>query len=200
MTWTEPTQNRYSMNPLTSSPRLPAVDPATATGKAKELLNAVHQSLGITPNMMRTMANSPAVLDGYLSLSAALAKGSLRPGLREQIALAVAEANACDYCLSAHSTLGRMAGLGPDQISASRQAASTDPKAAAALRFATEVVAVRGAVTNTQFEAVRSAGFNDGEIAEILVHVALNVFTNYFNKAALTVIDFPNVPSARQAA
>ena len=182
-----------------TSPRLTAIDPATATGKAKDLLTAVHATLGITPNMMRTMANSPAVLDGYLSFGAALNKGALRPGLREQIALAVAEANACDYCLSAHSALGQMAGLKADQISAGRDAESTDPKADAALKFAVAVVAAKGAVTDAQFAKVRAAGFTEGEVAEILAHVAINVFTNYFNKAALTVVDFPKV-EARKAA
>lgn len=187
------------MTSLNNVPRLTAVDPATATGKAKDLLAAVQASLGLTPNMMRTMANSPAVLDGYLAFGAALGKGALRPGLREQIALAVAEANSCDYCLSAHSALGQMAGLKADQISSSRAAVSADPKTDAALKFAVAVVAAKGTLTESQFNEVRDAGFTDGEVAEILAHVAINVFTNYFNKAALTVIDFPKV-EARQAA
>jgi uncharacterized peroxidase-related enzyme len=176
------------------------VNPDTATGKAKDLLKGVKAKLGLTPNMMRTMANSPAVLEGYLNLSGALGGGALPAGLREQIALAVAETNGCDYCLSAHSALGQMAGLKADQISASREAASVDPRADAALKFAVAVVESRGAVTDAQFAKVREAGFNEGEVAEILAHVALNVFTNYFNKAALTVVDFPRVESARKAA
>ncbi len=187
------------MTASVSTPRLNAVDPALATGKAKDLLAGVQATLGLTPNMMRTMANSPAVLEGYLQFGAALGKGALRAGLREQIALAVAQANECDYCLSAHSALGRMAGLSADELTASRDASAGDPKAEAALQFAVAVVAARGAVSDTQFAAVRAAGFTDGEIAEILAHVALNVFTNYFNKAALTVVDFP-VVHARKAA
>jgi uncharacterized peroxidase-related enzyme len=187
------------MTSTNQSQRITAVDPAVATGKAKDLLNGVQATLGITPNMMRTMASSPAVLDGYLQLGAALGKGALRAGLREQIALAVAQANECDYCLSAHTALGAMAGLSAPEISASREASSRDPKAAAALKFAVAVVAARGAVSDADFDAIRKAGFTDGEIAEVLAHVALNVFTNYFNKAALTVVDFP-VVHARQAA
>lgn len=187
------------MTSTTTAPRLPAVDPATTTGKAKDLLAGVKASLGLTPNMMRTMANSPAVLEGYLHFGAALGKGALRAGLREQIALAVAQANECDYCLSAHSALGRGAGLSVDDITTSRDARATDPKTEAALRFAVDVVAARGAVSDAAFASVRAAGFTDGEIAEILAHVALNVFTNYFNKAALTVVDFP-VVHARKAA
>jgi uncharacterized peroxidase-related enzyme len=184
----------------TTMPRLNAVDPARATGKAKDLLAAVKAQLGLTPNMMRTMATSPAVLEGYLSLGTALAGGSLPARLREQIALAVAEANGCDYCLSAHTTLGRLAGLKDDEIARSREAASTDPKTEAVLRFAVAVVAERGNVSDEEFAQVRGAGFSDGEIAEILAHVAINTFTNYFNKAAGTAIDFPRVEAARKSA
>lgn len=181
-------------------PRLNAVDPARATGKAKDLLDAVKAKLGLTPNMMRTMAISPAVLEGYLNFGAALGGGSLPARLREQIALAVAEANGCDYCLSAHSALGCLAGLKDEEIAKSREGFSTDPKAEAALTFAVAVVAGKGDVSDAAFTQVRGAGFTDGEIAEIIAHVALNVLTNYFNKAAETVIDFPRVEAARKAA
>jgi uncharacterized peroxidase-related enzyme len=180
--------------------RLNAIDPALATGKAKELLDAVKAKLGLTPNMMRTMAGSPAVLEGYLSFGAALGGGSLPARLREQIALAVAEANGCDYCLSAHSALGRLAGLKDDEIARSREAASSDPRAQAALAFAAAVVAGRGTVDDEAFAEIRRAGFTDGEIAEILANVAINVFTNYFNKAAETAIDFPRVEAMRKTA
>ncbi len=181
-------------------PRLNAVDPARATGKAKELLDAVKAKLGLTPNMMRTMASSPAVLEGYLSFGTALGGGSLPARLREQIALAVAEANDCDYCLSAHSALGRLAGLKDQEIANSRGAAAADPRVQAALKFAVAVVAGRGQLSDEEFAQVRGAGFSDGEIAEILANVAINVFTNYFNKAAGTAIDFPRVEAARKTA
>lgn len=184
----------------THSPRLTAVNPDQTTGKAKDLLSAVKAKLGMAPNMMRTMANSPAVLEGYLNFNAALGGGFLAPSLREQIAIAVAEANGCDYCLSAHHTLGKMAGLKPEQLSQSRDAIASDPKADAALKFAVAVVASRGAVNDAQFAKVREAGFSEGEVAEILAHVAINVFTNYFNKAALTVVDFEKVEARRRAA
>jgi uncharacterized peroxidase-related enzyme len=184
----------------TTMPRLNAVDPARATGQAKDLLAAVKAQLGLTPNMMRTMATSPAVLEGYLSLGTALAGGSLPARLREQIALAVAEANGCDYCLSAHTALGRLAGLKDDEIARSREGASIDPKSEAVLRFAVAVVAGKGNVSDEEFAQVRGAGFSDGEIAEILAHVAINTFTNYFNKAAGTAIDFPRVEAARKSA
>lgn len=177
-------------------PRLPALDPSTTTGKAHELLQAVQSKLGITPNMMRTMANSPAVLQGYLSFSSALGEGALPAKLREQLALAVAQANGCDYCMAAHGTLGKLAGLSPQEISASLRSTASDPKAEAALRFAVALVERRGAATNEDFARVRAAGFGDGEIAEIVAHVALNVLTNYFNTAAQVTVDFPPVERA----
>ena len=187
------------MTTHTKTPRLTALDPNTTTGPARDLLNGVKAQLGVTPNMMRTMANSPAVLEGYLGFGAALGRGALPATLREQIAIAVAEANACDYCLFAHTALGQLAGLKADQLAASRDAASADPRTDAALKFAVAVLASRGAVSDAQFAAVRAAGFDEGEIAEILAHVAINVFTNYFNRAAETVVDFPRVSPRRAA-
>ena len=173
--------------------RLQALDPATTTGKARDLLEAVHKKLGITPNMMLTMANSPAVLEGYLNFSAALAGGSLSARLREQIALAVAQANSCEYCLSAHTAIGKMVGLQEDDILASRQSASTDARTDAALRFAHQMVVRRGELDASEVDQVRAAGYSDGEIAEIIANVALNLFTNYFNHVAGTEVDFPRV-------
>ncbi len=174
--------------------RLPAIDPATATGKAKELLDGVQAKLGTVPNLMRTMAQSPAVLEAYLNFSSTLGKGLLSVKLREQIALTVAEANTCEYCLSAHSALGKIAGLSEQEVLDSRQGKSSDSRAAAALLFARTVVNQRGLVSDDEVTGLRQAGFGDGEIAEIVAHVALNLFTNYFNHVAGTVVDFPKVP------
>ncbi|SEF51631.1 uncharacterized peroxidase-related enzyme [Bryocella elongata] len=176
--------------------RLSVIDPATSTGKAHDLLSAVKAKLGIVPNLTRVMANSPAVLEGYLGFSGALAHGQLDARLREQLALAVSQENGCDYCLSAHSAIGKMVGLKPEEIIASREGKGTDHKTTAALTFAHKVVATRGKVTAADVDAVRAAGFSDGEIAEILAHVALNVFTNYFNNATEPEIDFPKVSAA----
>ena len=170
--------------------RLGPVDPAEATGKGKELLAGVKAKLGFAPNMMRTMAVSPAVLDGYLCFNAALGGGALGAKLREQIALVVAEANGCEYCRAAHSTIGKMVGLTNGDIVASRQGRSSDPKTAAALAFARAILDRRGDVSDADLHAIREAGHGDGEIAEIVAHVALNVFTNYFNRLARTTIDF----------
>lgn len=173
--------------------RLPAIQTETATGKVKELLEGVQAKLKITPNMTRVMANSPAVLKGYLDFSGALAAGLLNAKLREQLAIAVAEQNACQYCLSAHTAIGKMTGLADAESVAARSAHSETPKIQAALQFAHEVVAKKGHPTDADFAAVRSAGWNDAEIAEVIAHVALNIFTNYFNNATKVEIDFPKV-------
>jgi uncharacterized peroxidase-related enzyme len=171
--------------------RLTAINPTEATGKAKNLLDAVNQKLGLTPNMMRTMANSPAVLEGYLNFSGALAGGSLNAKVREQIALAVAETNSCGYCLSAHSAIGQMVGLGKEGITAARQAAAADAKTDAILKFARKIVLERGELNDADVAQVRAAGLDEGEVTEVVANVALNIFTNYFNHIAGTVIDFP---------
>ena len=178
--------------------RIPPVD-HTTNESVRRNFDAIQKQLGVVPNMMRTMAQSPAVLEGYLGFGAALRRGRLPVGLQEQIALAVAETNSCDYCLSAHTALGRGAGLSNDELAASREARATDRKAAAALQFARVVVDRRGDVRDLDLAAVRAAGYSDGEIAEIIAHVALNVFTNYFNRAAQTDIDFPLVTAGQPA-
>lgn len=179
--------------------RINPVDRHTSNDRLRKTFDAIQQQLGVVPNMMRTMAQSPAVLDAYLAFGAALHKGLLPASLQEQIALTVAEANACDYCLSAHSVLGRGAGLSSDDVDASREGRASDPGAAAALRFALALIERRGAVTEQDVARVRAAGFGDGEIAEIIAHVGLNVFTNYFNRAVHTEIDFPPVTAGQLA-
>lgn len=153
--------------------------------------------MGVTPNMTKAMANSAALLRGYLDLSGALGKGVPHPATREQIALAVAQDNACSYCLSAHSYLAEhVAHLSTEDITAARKSSAADPKTAAVLALATAATAVngtRGSITAADLATVRAAGVTDEEIAETIGHVALNVLTNYFNKAAAVDIDFPVV-------
>ncbi len=161
---------------------------------AQPLLEAVKKQLGSVPNLFRIVGNSPAALEGYLSLNGALAKGRIDARTRERIALAVAESNGCDYCLSAHAYLGKnVAKLDDAEIAANRDGASSDPKANAALRFATKLVRERGHVTAEDVRAVKDAGHDDAQIVEIVAHVALNTLTNYVNSALATEIDFPQV-------
>jgi len=174
--------------------RLKALSPDEATGKTKELFDAIQSKLGMVPNMMRTMGNSSALLEGYLNLSGALAHGSLGAKTGELLALAVSESNACDYCLSAHSFIGeKLVHIDANTLDNARNAISADAKTSAALKFATVLLAKKGLVNDVDVNTVKAAGLTEGEIGEIVGHVALNVLTNYFNNTANTVIDFPVV-------
>jgi uncharacterized peroxidase-related enzyme len=173
---------------------------ADAPAAAQPLLNAVAKQLGVVPNMFRLISTSPHALEGYLSMSGALTKGALPAATRERIALAVAEVNGCDYCLSAHTYLGKnLAKLDDAEITANRSGASNDPKADAAVRFAALVARARGHVSAADLSAVKLAGYADAQVIEIVQHVALNTWTNYFNEVFKTDIDFP-VVEARKAA
>ena len=173
--------------------RLHAIETHAASGKAKELLEAVQAKLKVTPNMTKVMANSSAVLDAYVSFSGALAEGSLSGKLREMIALEIAEQNGCQYCVSAHTAISKLGGLTSGEIEDAREGRANSPKDAAALAFARLILMNRGRTTSADFEGLRKAGFSDGEIAEIVAHVALNVFTNYFNVATDVEVDFPKI-------
>lgn len=169
-----------------------SIDAAPAA--SQPLLDGVRKMLGSVPNLFRITANSPAALEGYLGLNGALAKGSLTPQTRERIALAVAQINGCDYCLSAHAYLGEtLAKLDQAEIAANRAGGSSDPKADAAVRFASKLVRARGKVSDADVSAVKMAGYTDAETVEIVAHVALNTLTNYLNEAFDTPIDFPLV-------
>jgi uncharacterized peroxidase-related enzyme len=178
--------------------RLPIVDPSTSTGKAHDLLAAVGKKLGLVPNMTRVMANSPAVLEAYIGFSGALDGASLNAKIRERIALGTAEVNQCEYCLSAHSTIGKLVGLNEKEILDSRGGRSADSKAAAALQFSRQLVEKRGAVSEADMDAGRKGGLTEGEIAEVVALTALNIFTNYFNTAFQVDVDFPKVSPARR--
>jgi uncharacterized peroxidase-related enzyme len=166
----------------------------TAPAASQPLLHAVKQQLGVVPNLFRLVAASPAALEGYVGMNTALAKGALPGATRERIALAVAEINGCDYCLSAHTYLARnVARLDDSEITANRNGASNDPKADAAVRFAAKVTRQRGRVSEEDVRAVKRAGYDDAQVIEIVQHVALNTWTNYINEVAKTEIDFPVV-------
>jgi uncharacterized peroxidase-related enzyme len=177
---------------------IPTVEQSAAA--AKPLLAAVQQQLGVVPNLMKLVGTSPAALEGYLSLNGALAKGKLSVQLRERIALAVAEYNGCDYCLSAHSYLAtEVAKIGADEVDAARNGHSIDARTAAALKFARRVAESRGRIADADLAALRTADFDDAAVIEIVLNVALNVLTNYVNNVALTDIDFPVVTAKATA-
>src|ERR1700740_432209 len=170
--------------------RIKIVDPAQATGKSKDLLTALQNNIKSAPNLAKVLANSPAALKAWREFDSALNKGSLNAKLRQEIALAVGQRNGCEYCVSAHTAIGKFAGLTDQQILNSRQGQGTSPKDTAALAFARELLEKRGQVQASSIQALRDQGFTDGEIAEIVAHVALNVFTNYFNIALGVDVDF----------
>lgn len=161
---------------------------------SRPMLAAVEKQLGVVPNLFRMVGTNPVALEAYLGLSGTLGKGKLPATTRERIALAVAEINGCGYCLSAHTYLAKnLAKLDDAEITANRNGASNDPKADAAVRFAAKVVNQRGHVETKDVEAVKEAGYDDGQILEIVLHIALNTWTNYINEIAQTEIDFPVV-------
>lgn len=177
---------------------IPAVVDAPAA--SQPLLAAVQSKLGVVPNLMKLLGHSPAALEGYLSLSGALDKGVLNAKLRESLALAVAESNGCDYCLAAHSYIGKnLVKLSDDEIAQARDGRATDTRTDTALRFAQRVVSERGHVQDADIAALRAAGFSDAETVEIVLHVALNALTNYVNNVAHTDVDFPRVSSHTHA-
>lgn len=182
--------------------RITIPNPEQIPAASLPLLDAVKKQLGVVPNLIKLLGNSPAALEGYLSLIGALGKGVLDAKTRERISLAIAEINRCNYCLSAHTYLGKnVAKLDDTEIAANRSGDSSDPKAAAAVRFAVRVAQERGHVNDADFNAVKAAGYTQAEIIEIVLQVALNTLTNYINVVAQTEIDFPLVsPLSRAAA
>ncbi len=181
-------------------PRISPIDPAAAQGRAKALLDGVRKSIGTTPNLMLTMARSPAVLEAYLGFGRALGGTSLSPQLREQIAVTVSGTNGCEYCASAHTAIGRKLGVEESELSANLRALSSDRTVEAALLFARRIVEERGWVGDDDLKRVREAGYSDAQIAEIVATVVLNIFSNYFNHVAQTEVDFPLVKLGEPAA
>jgi uncharacterized peroxidase-related enzyme len=163
--------------------RVQLIDSSNTTANRQVLLEQVHKAFGATPNMFKAVANSPAALKSMWGSFGALGAGVLGAKLGEQIAVAIADRNRCEYCLAAHTVLGKGAGATAEEISAAQAGSSADPKTAAALTFA----------LNEDVAQLRSAGFDDEHIVEILAHVALNIFTNYVNVAFDVPVDFPKV-------
>ncbi|MCG8590525.1 MAG: carboxymuconolactone decarboxylase family protein [Proteobacteria bacterium] len=180
--------------------RLPALDPTAATGEAKTLLDAVQKKLGIAPNILRTMANAPAVLKAYLGFGEALAGGRFDAKSREAIALTVAGANTCEYCASAHTAFSRSLKVDDAEIGLRLRGHASDTKLDAALVFARRIVETRGRVSDDDLAAVRGAGHDDGAIAEIVANVAANIFPNYFTPVAQPAPAFPKVEPTRARA
>ena len=173
--------------------RISPVDTEHADGRAKAILDGVRKTSGKTPNLLATMAHSPAALEAYMSINKALGSGRLSPQFRELIALTVSGENGCEYCAAAHSAIGRSVGAGDEELDAALRGLSPDPYTAAGLEFARRIVIDRGWVSDDDLQRVRDAGYSDGDIAEIIATVAGTIFSNYFNHIARTEVDFPPV-------
>jgi uncharacterized peroxidase-related enzyme len=171
--------------------RLPQLTSETANEEQRELLESTLKQLGRVPNLYAAMANGPAALRGYLALRESLVGGSFSARQREQLALFIAQANGCTYCVSAHSMRGGKVGLTEQELLSTRQASDADPRMHQVLQLTGAIMATGGRVGEAELEAARQAGVTDAELAEIVAHVALNVLSNYFNHLAEPELDFP---------
>ncbi|KGJ87501.1 carboxymuconolactone decarboxylase family protein [Thalassotalea sp. ND16A] len=173
--------------------RINLVTNEQANTEQQQLFSAITSQLGMVPNFLKVFANSPAALKAFLGLHSIAGEGSLEPLTKERIALALAEQNACQYCVSAHTAIGSKAGLSGAEMDANRAGTSQDAKAAAAVKFALALAEHKGEVTSAELLDVRNAGFNESDIVEIITHVGMNILTNILGKASRVEIDFPKV-------
>lgn len=173
--------------------RIAIIDHATANDEQKALLDAIQGQLGMVPNFLKIFANSPVALRAFLGLHGVANGGSLDAQTRERIALAVAQQNACDYCVSAHTAIGRKSGLSGDEMDAARHGTSADAQAAVAVKFANSVMDKKGEVSAIELAEMRSAGYSDADIVEVITHVGMNFLTNLIGKVSKVDIDFPKV-------
>lgn len=177
------------------------IEPATATAPAAELFTQVNNTFGLVPNMTKVMANSPALLKAYLALAGAVSGGALPAGTRERLAIATAQLNGCEYCLSAHTYIGAtIAKVETAELEAARTAHSDDPHIEALLQLSNEIAANNGDVSQADLQAARRHGVTDEEIGEVVANLALNILTNYFNLVAEVDNDWPVVSVSSVAA
>jgi uncharacterized peroxidase-related enzyme len=173
--------------------RITVIDNHNANAEQKALLDAIQAQLGMVPNFLKVFANSPVALKAFLGLHGVANDGSLSAQTRERIALALAQQNACSYCLSAHTAIGRKAGLTGEEIAANRAGTSEDAKAAVAVKLARSLSEHKGEITTAELVEARAAGYTDADIVEIITHVGMNILTNILGKASRVEIDFPKV-------
>lgn len=173
--------------------RINVVTLKSANAEQKVLLEAIQSQLGMIPNFLKVFANSPAALRAFLGLHGIAGEGSLDEATRERIALTLAQQNACEYCLSAHTAIGRKAGLNGDEIDANRAGSSQDAKAAVAVKFARTLIDRKGDASTAELLELRSAGYSESDIVEIITHAGMNFLTNMLGKASRVEIDFPRV-------
>lgn len=168
-------------------------NPETTTGTHRQSFDQINAAFGVVPNMFKTIGNSPAALEAMWKFFGALSKGKIDKKLGELIAVRVADLNRCEYCLAAHTFLGKNAGLSESELKTAQAGESSNSRTQAALSFASKIVNNKAQLTVNDFSEIRKAGFSEEEISEILAHVALNIFTNYTNVAFGVEVDFPKV-------
>ena len=173
--------------------RIEVISNENANSEQQELLDAIQTKLGMVPNFLRVFANSPAALRAFLGLHGIAGEGSLDAKTRERIALAMAQQNACQYCVSAHTAIGHKTGLNGAEMDANRAGSSQDASAAVAVKFAQALAEHSGELTNAEIAEVRDAGYSDAQIVEIITHVGMNLLTNILAKTSRVAIDFPEV-------
>ncbi|MES2047235.1 MAG: carboxymuconolactone decarboxylase family protein [Pseudomonadota bacterium] len=179
--------------------RIATLDPATATGRAGELLAATQKQLGRAPNLYRSMAQSPIALEAYLAFRGVLTKGRLSTKMMESIALLTAVKNDCDYCVAAHSFRGAKIGMSEHELALTRAGQADNARDSAALRFIELLIERHGVIGDADFMALKQVDWNDAEIGEMIAHVALNMFSNYFNHVAQPELDFPAIAQSMAA-
>jgi uncharacterized peroxidase-related enzyme len=175
------------------------IEPLTienASPAGAEILGAIKGKIGMVPNIYAAMAHSPAALGAKLAFDEAFGKSSLSAAVKEQLAMVIAGTNNCDYCASAHTAIGKGAGVDADELKNNLSGNASDPKVQAILTLAKSIVTNRGNISDTELSDARNAGIAEGEVVEIIAAVAINTFTNYFNHIAATEIDFPVVRTA----
>ncbi|OEZ98970.1 carboxymuconolactone decarboxylase family protein [Duganella sp. HH101] len=173
--------------------RIATIENATANAEQKALLDAIQGQLGMVPNFLKVFANSPVALRAFLGLHGVANDGTLDALTRERIALALAQQNSCEYCVSAHTAIGRKTGLSGDEMTAARNGTSEDAQAAVAVKFAQSLMEKKGEISAIELAEVRSAGYSESDIVEIITHVGMNFLTNILGKASRVEIDFPKV-------
>jgi uncharacterized peroxidase-related enzyme len=179
---------------------MPRIQPLTmdsASADAKKIFEGIKAKLGKVPNIYATMAHSPVTLQAMLHYNQELRKGSLSGREIEVIALAVGQANDCDYCVAAHTVIGKMAGLSVEETIESRQGKGHDPKLDALVKLAIDITKTGGRPSDQAIVAFRKAGYSDAALIEVIAWVTYNIFTNYFNHIAETVSDFPAPPALK---
>lgn len=169
------------------------INTANVPVASQELLGQIHKAFGATPNMFKAVSNSPAALKSMWGSFGALGGGTLGAKLGEQIAVAIANRNRCEYCLAAHTVLGKGAGATSEEMAAAQMGRSADVKTAVALVFVLKVVSDRAQINAADIAALREVGFTDEQVVEMIAHIALNLFTNYINVALDVPVDFPKV-------